>query len=219
MTSSTSSFLLNTSHLKTTVSSPLKSVFNNFSLTNISVTVTLQSHRLNTHKHPNYIGKKGMQQTKTETQSLELLRQLIGEWSVGIAMKVSEDKIVSGCGEMTAVEVENSGINSEIDTHIEGYEDYFENDLWSIDPVTGKVHLYSMTSEGETHNHVGEWIDENTLELKWRGTFEDQEQEEHIIARWISKDHFELKETNLSSGKTLVTTTYVFKRKNLIPVS
>jgi len=78
-------------------------------------------------------------------------------------MKVSEDKIFSGCGEMTAVEVENSGINSEIDTHIEGYEDYYENDLWSIDPTTGKVHLYSMTSEGEAHDHVGEWKDEKPL--------------------------------------------------------
>ena len=160
-----------------------------------------------------------MQQPKTQTQSLELLRQLIGEWSVGIAMKVSEDKIVSGCGEMTAVEVENSGINSEIDTHIEGYEDYFENDLWSIDPATGKVHLYSMTSEGEAHDHIGEWKDENTLELKWRGTFEDQEQEEHILAKWISKDHFELKETNLSLGKILMTTDYVFKRNQLIPIN
>jgi len=184
-----------------------------------SVTVELQSHFLITHNQASYIRRKEMQQTKTETQSLELLRQLIGEWSVGIAMKVSEDKIFSGCGEMTAVEVENSGINSEIDTHIEGYEDYFENDLWSIDPTTGKVHLYSMTSEGEAHDHIGEWKDENTLELKWRGTFEDQEQEEHILAKWVSKDHFELKEINLSSGRVLLTTDYVFKRKELIPVS
>ncbi|MGD6852595.1 MAG: hypothetical protein ACQCN6_11100 [Candidatus Bathyarchaeia archaeon] len=63
----------------------------------------------------------------------QLLRQLLGEWNVGIALKTGEDKVVAGCGEMTAEETE-PGINSEIDTHIEGYEDYFENDLWSFDP-------------------------------------------------------------------------------------
>ena len=48
-------------------------------------------------------------------------------------MKTPDDKVVAGCGEMTAVETE-SGINSEINTQIEGYEDYYENDLWSYDP-------------------------------------------------------------------------------------
>jgi len=154
-----------------------------------------------------------MHQSKQQPKSLDLLRQLIGEWSVGIAMKVSEDKIVSGCGEMTAVEIEYSGINSEINTHLEGYEDYYENDLWSIDAVTGQVHLYSVTSEGEAHDHSGKWLDEKTLELTWRGTFEDQEMEEHITAKWIDKDQFELKEINYDTGKKLLQTDYVFKRK------
>jgi hypothetical protein len=153
-----------------------------------------------------------MQQSKQHPQSLELLRQLVGEWSVGIAMKVSEDKVVSGCGEMSAVEIEHSGINSEINTHLEGYEDYYENDLWSIDAKTGEVHLYSVTSEGEAHDHVGEWVDDKTLELTWHGTFEDQEMEEHIVAKWIDKDQFELKEHNFQMGKELLQTDYVFKR-------
>ncbi len=152
--------------------------------------------------------------TQQQSKELELLKQLIGEWSVGIALKTSEDKIVAGCGEMSAVEIE-SGINSEINTHIEGYEDYYENDLWSFDPATGQVHLYSVTSEGEAHDHVGKWKDDKTLELNWRGTFEDQENEEHILARWVTKDQFELRETTYSYGKPLMTTDYVFKRKEI----
>ena len=46
-------------------------------------------------------------------KELELLKQLIGEWQVGIAMKTADGKFASGCGEMTAVEI-TSGINSEI---------------------------------------------------------------------------------------------------------
>ena len=71
-----------------------------------------------------------------QPKELESLKQLIGEWSVGIALKVGEEKIVSGCGEMTAVEIREADINSEIDAHIEGYDDYYENDLWSFDRST-----------------------------------------------------------------------------------
>ncbi len=59
--------------------------------------------------------------------------------------------------------------------------------LWSFDQLTGKVHLFGITSEGEAHDHIGNWKDEKTLELKWRGTFEDQELEEHITAKWVTK--------------------------------
>jgi hypothetical protein len=149
--------------------------------------------------------------TQQQIKGEELLKQLIGEWSVGIAMKISEDKIVAGCGEMTAVEIQ-SGINSEINSHIEGYEDFYENDLWSFDSATGEVHLFSITSEGDNHDHVGRWKDDSTLELYWRGTYEDQDQEEHIVAKWVTKDQFELKETNYSQGKPLLETDYVFKR-------
>jgi len=151
--------------------------------------------------------------TQQQTKELELLKQLIGEWSVGIAMKTSDDKVVSGCGDMTAIEIAELGVNSEIETHIEGYEDYYENDMWSFDRSRGKVHLFGITSEGDAHDHVGTWKDERTLELHWRGSFEDQELEEQIIVRWLSKDQFELVETASTFGKINLTTNYVFKRK------
>jgi hypothetical protein len=148
-----------------------------------------------------------------QTKELELLKQLIGEWSVGIAMKTSEGKVVSGCGDMTALEVAELGINSEIETHMEGYEDYYENNMWSFDRASGKVHLFGVTSEGDARDHVGTWKDERILELHWRGTFEDQELEELVLVKWLSADQFELVETASSFGKINLTTNYVFKRK------
>ena len=38
-------------------------------------------------------------------KEVKLLKQLIGEWSVGIAMKTNDDRVVSGCGNMTAKEI------------------------------------------------------------------------------------------------------------------
>jgi hypothetical protein len=157
------------------------------------------------------------QRSLEQPKESELLKQLIGEWAVGIAMKIADGKVISGCGEMTAVEIQGSGINSELNMHIEGYDDYFENDLWSFDRGTGKVHLFSVTSEGDSHDQVGDWKDDQTLELNWRGTYKDQYTEEQITANWVTKDQIELKETNYSKGKTLLTTDYVFKRKEPKP--
>ena len=40
---------------------------------------------------------------------------------------------------MTAVEISDLGsINSEINAHVEGYDDYFENDLWTFDRAAAK---------------------------------------------------------------------------------
>jgi hypothetical protein len=152
------------------------------------------------------------QQAKGET----LLKQLVGEWQVGIAMKTAPDKAVAGCGEMTAVETD-IGINSEINTQIEGYEDYYENDLWSYDPVKNQAHLFMLNSDGENMDFTGNWIDEATLELEWHGTFEDQEQQKIIRAKWVTKDQFEVHETNYQLGKPILETNYIFKRKETTP--
>lgn len=152
------------------------------------------------------------QQAKAET----LLKQLVGEWQVGIAMKTTPDKAVAGCGEMTANETD-AGINSEINTQIEGYEDYYENDLWSYDPVKDQTHLFVFNSDGEHLDYIGNWIDETTLELEWHGTFEDQEQQKRIRAKWVTKDQFEVLETNYQLGKRILETNYIFKRKEITP--
>jgi hypothetical protein len=79
-----------------------------------------------------------MQQSKQRPISVDLLRQLIGEWSVGIAMKVSEDKVVSGCGEMSQV-AGNFGVYQEMDEDVTAKwidKDQFE--LKGLNYDTGK---------------------------------------------------------------------------------
>jgi hypothetical protein len=156
------------------------------------------------------VSQKNLELTKAE----EWLRQLVDEWAMGIAMKTSEVKVVAGCGEMSAKE-EHMGINCEINGHIEGYEDFYQNDFWTVDSADDTIHLLRSSSDGQIHDHRGQWIDDATLELYWRGTFEDQEQEEQITAKWVNRNQFEIKENNYSKGKLLLTTDYVFKRKQL----
>ena len=116
----------------------LKSVFENFSLTNFSLLI------LDSHIALLLVGLLKIMRKKKLTQSvqlpkeLELLKQLIGEWTVGIALKTSEEKIVSGCGEMSAVEIADLGVNSEINTHIEGYDDFYENGTRPLIVIIGR---------------------------------------------------------------------------------
>ena len=153
-----------------------------------------------------------------QTKELKLLRQLVGEWIVGIAMKTSNGKVLSGCGTMTAKESPSQlGINSEMEIHIEGVDDYLENDLWSFDQGTSKVHLFSVTSQGDAHDHVGDWVDDKTLELNWKGCYEKGDLEERISVNWVGKNQIEVKETDYSKGKIKLSANYVFKRKEESP--
>jgi hypothetical protein len=123
-----------------------------------------------------------------QIRELKLLKQLIGEWIVGIAMKTSNSKVLSGCGTMTAKEMPSQlSINSEMDRHIEGLDDYVENDPWSFDKVSGKMHLFSVTSQGDAHDHVGESIDDKTLEFCWKAFYEKEDLEEKIIVTGLVK--------------------------------
>ncbi|MCW3984308.1 MAG: hypothetical protein NWE96_10000 [Candidatus Bathyarchaeota archaeon] len=142
----------------------------------------------------------------------ELLKKLLGKWAVDVALRTADGKVVSGYGEMDAKEIDST-INVEINTEIEGYEDYYENHLWSYDSTNGEVHLFSVTSEGQTRDHKGKWVDGSAVELCWRGTFEDQDQEEQVVVQWVSLHHIVMKQTNYAQGKPLLTTDYVFKRR------
>lgn len=154
-----------------------------------------------------------IQQSIKQPKELELLKRLVGEWAVGIAMKTS-DKVATGCGTMIAKEVASGfGISAELDMHIEGYDDYFEHDLWSFDRGTGKVHLFSVTSQGDVHDHIGNWQDDKNLSVKWLGNYEGQEASEEILLTWLSKDEIRIHENVSTNGQATVSSDYVIKRK------
>jgi hypothetical protein len=61
--------------------------------------------------------------------------------------------------------------------------------------------------------HVGDWINDKTLELIWKGCYEKEDLEEKITVNWVSKNQIEVKEVDYSKGKLKLSATYVFKRK------
>lgn len=64
---------------------------------------------------------------------------------------------------------------------------------------------------------ISKWRDDIILELNWQETYEDQDQEENLFAKWVSKNQIELRKTNYHNDKPLMTTDYMFKRKETYP--
>ncbi len=150
---------------------------------------------------------------QNKPKELELIKQLVGEFAVVVAIKTAEGKNVFGRGTMTAKPTpERHGVTAELDIHLEGVEDYVEIELWGFDQATGKMHMFSITSKGEAHDHEGQWLNDKTLELHWKGYVEGEELEEKITVTWIDKNQIKVKETDFSKGNIKKQIDYVFRR-------
>jgi hypothetical protein len=57
---------------------------------------------------------------------------------------------------------------------IEGMGPLVENALIGIDPASGKLHWYNINTMGETHDHIGAWASDETIEWRLEGEAEGQ---------------------------------------------
>ena len=53
-----------------------------------------------------------------------------------------------------------------------------ESDLFGVDPVTGKGHWFAVSNQGETHDHVATWTDDNTLKAGYSWTQDGKKMQE-----------------------------------------
>ena len=134
--------------------------------------------------------------------------------SVEAALKIPHYKILSGCGMLHAKLLDlNLGVSTQMDLQVEESGDYFEDALWSFDRNTGKIRVFSLTSTGEVHDHVGGWINDKNLKVKWLGTYEGTPVSEEISVTWINKDEIRIFGTESLQGQPDVHIEYVLKRK------
>jgi hypothetical protein len=70
-----------------------------------------------------------------------------------------------------------------------------ETDLFGFDPGRRKYHWFSVTSQGETHDHVAEMPSGNTLRFVYDGVQEGKAMQE-VITLKISDDHRNLEFKN-----------------------
>ena len=76
-----------------------------------------------------------------------------------------------------------------------------ESDLMGVDSVTGVGHWYSVTSEGETHDHVTQWPEENTMKAHYKWQQDGKQMAEDISLVFQGQRGLEFRSTTTTDGK------------------
>lgn len=93
------------------------------------------------------------------------------------------------------------GIQTRLTGELPGLGPVDESDLWGYDPGADLVHMFSITSFGDVHDHAGRWTDERTLALQWRGVREGQEAIEEISITLPSGGEMHVRSTMTVGGQ------------------
>lgn len=97
------------------------------------------------------------------------------------------------------------GLKDKFTMDIEGMGTYDEDDLIGFDPGEGKVHLFSLTNTGATHDHKGDWTDKDTLYLEYNGLQDGKPYREEITIRFAGPNRFSIHEVDKVDGQITMT--------------
>jgi len=91
-----------------------------------------------------------------------------GQTPVKLTMTFNCRKVAAGWGVACDMKAKNKSMSIS------------ESDLMGVDPVTGKAHWYAVTNQGETHDHIAEWTDANTMHAQYTWTQDGKQMQETI---------------------------------------
>jgi len=73
--------------------------------------------------------------------------------------------------------------------------------LFGYDPGDKKMHIYSVSNFGDTHDHVGTWKDDKTLSLEYNGTLKGKPYKEKLEIVFESETSYHFTEKTMEDGK------------------
>jgi len=76
-----------------------------------------------------------------------------------------------------------------------------ESDLMGVDPVTGQAHWYAVTNQGETHDHLANWLDAHTMNAHYEWRQDGKWMREDITFQLQDKHAMNFKSVVMSNGK------------------
>ena len=80
---------------------------------------------------------------------------------------------------------------------------YKSHNVMGYDGGGKKVHIFSVTNAGETHDHKGDWKDAKTLFTQYDGTWEGKPYVEKITLTFHSPDSYSVSWSATSGGKVV----------------
>ena len=148
-----------------------------------------------------------------KVREIEMLKRLVGDWSVELTGKMPDGTSLKGNGTVRAIELSmDRGIRTEMRLDAEGMGAYHEDDLWGYDQWEKKIHLYSVTSSGAVHDHSGTWKDDKTLHLRWEGLYEGKPSTEDVVMTWTRDNEIRIHEVDTSEGQPGPVFDYILKK-------
>jgi hypothetical protein len=75
-----------------------------------------------------------------------------------------------------------------------------ESDLMGVDPVTGTGHWFAVSNQGDTHDHIAEWPDPNTMKAHYAWTQDGKQMLESIVFQLIGKSSLEFRSVVTADG-------------------
>jgi hypothetical protein len=148
-----------------------------------------------------------------KAREIEMLKRLVGDWSLELTAKMPDGSSLEGKGTARASELSlDRGIRTEIRAEIQGMGAYHEDDLWGYDQWEKKIHFYSVTSSGAVHDHSGTWEDDKTLHFRWEGLYEGKPSTEDVVMTWTGDNEVRVHEVDTSEGQQGSVFDYVLRR-------
>lgn len=148
-----------------------------------------------------------------QPKELELVKILVGKWKVELKVEMPNGNVMEGKGKAIGKLVAlGYGVYTEVRTDISGMGPHSEVDLWSFDRWERKMHLYSITSTGAVHDHIGSWRDEKTLVFRWEGLYEGKNSGEDVVFTFVSLNEIRVHEIDTSDRQLGLIFNYILTR-------
>lgn len=106
------------------------------------------------------------------------------------------------------------GLMSTVRGTIPGMGTYNETDMFGYDAGRDALHMFSITSFGETHDHSGKWINDKRMEFRYEGVADGgAPMMEEIVAEFTTPRELSISSTVMIGGATTAVFKAVFKKK------
>jgi len=140
----------------------------------------------------------------------------VGEWNIeGYFVYQGKSLKVKGVW-MLSWAAAKWGVLNVGEMEIEGLGVYEEVDILGFDADEKMYHLFSVTNTAATHDHKGNWLDDENMRLTYRGLQERKIYKETIDIKSVSSTELAIIETDELDGQT-VSTMDITLRKQPIP--
>lgn len=138
---------------------------------------------------------------KVSEQIKRLITLGTGEW-VGKATLTTGDQTLNFQLTMSNKAISGGwGLLSMVHGIIPGMGSYNETDMFGYDAGRDLLHLFSVTSFGETHDHSGRWVNDKRMEFRYEGVVDGAPIIEEIVAEFTTPRELSISSAVSIGGK------------------